>query len=55
MDPHRSEDTAKAFADAVENVPRIVRAGETAIGEALLAALTLLAHLPPARADRWWT
>jgi len=41
-----SEDTAKAFADAVENVPRAVRAGETAIGEALLASLTLLAHLP---------
>jgi hypothetical protein len=37
---------ARAFADAVENVPRTVRAGETAIGEALLAALTLLAHVP---------
>ncbi len=37
---------ARTFADRVENVPRIVRAGETAIGEALLAALTLLAHIP---------
>jgi hypothetical protein len=42
---------AHAFADAVENMPRIVKAGETAIGEALLASLTLLSHLPdtPAR------
>jgi hypothetical protein len=42
---------ARAFADAVENMPRIVKAGETAIGEALLASLTLLSHLPdtPAR------
>ncbi len=46
-----SPDAAKAFADQVDNVPRVVRAGETAIGEALLAALTLLAHLP-ARARR---
>ena len=35
---------AHAFADQVENVPRIVRAGGTAVGEALLAALTLLSH-----------
>jgi hypothetical protein len=35
-----------AFADQVDNMPRIVRPGSTAIGEALLAALTLLAHLP---------
>jgi len=31
------------FADSVDNMPRTVRAGATAIGEALLAALTLLA------------
>ncbi len=42
---------AAAFADQVENAPRAVRPGETAIGEALLAALTLLAH-QPARASR---
>ena len=42
---------AKAFAEDVDNMPRIVPAGETAIGEALLAALTLLARVPasPAR------
>ncbi len=34
------------FADSVENMPRTVRAGATAIGEALLAALTLFANLP---------
>ncbi len=39
---------AGAFADEVENVPRVVRAGKTAIGEALLAALTLLSHAPAA-------
>ncbi len=39
------------FADAVENIPRVVRAGNTAIGAALLAAETLLARAP-ARADR---
>ncbi|MBO0710958.1 MAG: DUF1194 domain-containing protein [Acetobacteraceae bacterium] len=37
---------ARAFADQVENVPRIVRPGATAIGEALLAASTLLDHRP---------
>ena len=37
---------AHAFADQVENVPRIVRAGGTAVGEALLAALTLLSRAP---------
>lgn len=37
-----------AFADGVDNMPRTIRAGATAIGEALLAALTLLAHLPAA-------
>ena len=35
-----------AFADQVDNMPRLVKAGATAIGEALLAALTLLAHVP---------
>lgn len=35
-----------AFADGVENMPRTVKAGTTAIGEALLAALTLLAQVP---------
>ena len=34
------------FADEVDNMPRLVRAGQTAIGEALLSSLTLLAHLP---------
>lgn len=40
-----------AFADDVDNMPRTVRAGQTAIGEALLASLTLLAQVPaiPAR------
>jgi Ca-activated chloride channel family protein len=40
-----------AFADAVDNMPRTIRAGQTAIGEALLASLTLLAQVPsvPAR------
>jgi hypothetical protein len=37
---------AAGFADSVDNMSRVVRAGQTAIGEALLAALTLLAHLP---------
>jgi Ca-activated chloride channel homolog len=36
------------FADSVDNMPRTVRAGTTAIGEALLAALTLLTHVPAA-------
>ena len=35
-----------AFADSVDNMPRTVRAGATAIGEALLASLTLLAQVP---------
>jgi Ca-activated chloride channel family protein len=34
------------FADDVDNMPRTVRAGSTAIGEALLASLTLLAKVP---------
>ena len=41
-----SETDAHAFADQVENMPRIVPPGQTAIGEALLAAITLLAHIP---------
>ncbi len=41
-----SADDLARFADEVDNMPRLVRAGQTAIGEALLAALTLLAHLP---------
>lgn len=46
-----SAEDAAGFGEQVENVPRTVRAGATAIGEALLAALTLLAHAPakPAR------
>jgi hypothetical protein len=35
-----------AFADSVDNMPRTVKAGNTAIGEALLASLTLLARVP---------
>jgi Ca-activated chloride channel homolog len=34
------------FADSVDNMPRTVKAGATAIGEALLASLTLLARVP---------
>ncbi len=34
------------FADGVDNMPRTVRAGATAIGEALTEALSLLAALP---------
>jgi Ca-activated chloride channel homolog len=36
----------EAFALEVDNMPRTVRAGQTAIGEALLAALTLLSRVP---------
>lgn len=35
-----------AFAQAVEDMPRTVPAGQTAIGEALLASLTLLGNAP---------
>jgi hypothetical protein len=35
-----------AFAQEIDNMPRTVQAGKTAIGEALLAALTLVARLP---------
>jgi hypothetical protein len=41
-----SEADAHTFADSVDNMPRIVKPGQTAIGEALLASLTLLAHVP---------
>jgi hypothetical protein len=41
-----SETELRAFADDVENMPRTVKAGATAIGEALLASLTLLARVP---------
>jgi Ca-activated chloride channel family protein len=37
-----------AFAESVDNMPRLVQAGETAIGEALLTALALLGHAPGA-------
>jgi hypothetical protein len=39
-------DDLAAFADGVDGMPRTVRAGATAIGEALLASLTLLAQVP---------
>lgn len=39
-------DALAGFAETVDNMPRTVRAGQTAIGEALLAALTLLSHAP---------
>ena len=48
-----SDADANAFADAVDNMPRIVPAGKTAIGEALLASLTLLGHLPDSPNVRW--
>jgi Ca-activated chloride channel homolog len=41
-----TEADLRAFADDVENMPRTVKAGATAIGEALLASLTLLAQVP---------
>jgi Ca-activated chloride channel family protein len=41
-----SEADLLAFADSVDAMPRTVRAGKTAIGEALLASLTLLSKLP---------
>jgi hypothetical protein len=45
-----SRDELAAFAQEVEDVPRIVRAGTTAIGEALEACRVLLDALPaPAR------
>lgn len=41
-----AERDATTFADTLDNMPRIVKPGQTAIGEALLAALTLLSHIP---------
>lgn len=41
----------QAFAGEVDNMPRIVPPGQTAIGEALLAALTLIERVP-AKASR---
>ena len=47
-----TEDEVDAFAGAVEQVPRLVRAGETAIGEALLACEAMLSALPPSATRR---
>ena len=41
-----SDADARSFADQVDNMPRVVKAGQTAIGEALLASLTLLSRVP---------
>jgi len=43
--------SAHAFADAVENAPRSIRAGGTAIGEALVGSLRLITKAP-ARSTR---
>jgi hypothetical protein len=43
-----TQDALAAFAATVEDMPRTVPPGQTAIGEALLAALTLLSHAPAA-------
>jgi hypothetical protein len=39
-------DDVHGFAQGVQDVPRVVQAGETAIGEALLACITLLSNMP---------
>ncbi|HET6308854.1 MAG TPA: DUF1194 domain-containing protein [Rhodopila sp.] len=44
--PIATEADLRGFADEVDNMPRTVKAGSTAIGEALLASLTLLARTP---------
>jgi Ca-activated chloride channel family protein len=46
-----SEADLQAFAQEVDMMPRTIQAGKTAIGEALLASLTMLAQIPaqPAR------
>ena len=44
--PIGNESQAAAFADAVDNMPRILRAGLTAIGNALAAAGVLLDRAP---------
>lgn len=41
-----TEADVAAFASAVEDIPRTVRAGETAIGEALIVCTSLLANAP---------
>jgi hypothetical protein len=41
-----TEADLRGFADEVDNMPRTVRPGATAIGEALLASLTLLSRVP---------
>lgn len=41
-----SPETAAAFAEAVENAPRLVPAGATALGEGMAAGLALLGTLP---------
>ena len=41
-----SAETAGAFAEAVENAPRLVTGGATAIGEGMAAGLALLGTLP---------
>ncbi|MBV9784337.1 MAG: DUF1194 domain-containing protein [Acidisphaera sp.] len=46
-----SRDDALGFADAVDNTPRVVRGGLTAIGQALIACLAVL-DTQPARARR---
>ena len=45
-----SEHETGGFADAVDNISRSVRPGETAIGEALLASLKLLTEAPASSA-----
>ena len=50
--PIASAADAASFAQAVADVPRTVRPGETAIGEALLAAERLFAALPTAAKRR---
>ena len=47
-----SEPDATAFADAVGGVPRVVKAGETAIGEALAACEMMFTALPAATARK---
>lgn len=44
--PIRTAVDLAAFAATVDDMPRTVRAGSTAIGEALVASLTLLAQVP---------
>jgi hypothetical protein len=41
-----SAEEVAGFADGVDAMPRTIRAGQTAIGEALLASLTLLSKVP---------